>query len=177
MPLERSAIVIESINPQPTPTGNMDVDVDLAFLEGAGPPGAATGDPGNVPPMGGYSDFSDAIKQAVRQAYAQVLAAIAPSTWQTLTLNAGWDAGTDAPQYRREGFDLVRLRGTVKNGTGVIATLPVEFRPPQACTFVVSHGETSSVGTISIATTGAMTFTGNNASVQLDGIAFSRSVE
>lgn len=174
MPLLRDTAILDSINPTDPIAGRVDTDLDLAFNEGASPPAALPTDPPVIPPMGGYADFTSAIKQAVRQAYAQVMAAMAPTPWADLTLQGSWVVGTETPQARREGFDVVRLRGTVKGGTGAIATLDAALRPSQACSFAVPHGTTTDVGIVTVSTAGVINFaTGDSSSVKLDGITFS----
>lgn len=176
MPLNRSQAIVSSILSADTPTaGTIDKDLDDAFETGVSVGGV---DPAAIPPFSGYGDFSAAIKVAVRQSYAGVLAAMAPSPWQALPLAGSWVAepGFQEPQYRKEGVDLVRLRGAVQSGGALLATLPAGFRPPAKIRVSVANGSTTSPGYLDIAANGQITVVqATNTIVSLDGICFSVS--
>jgi hypothetical protein len=56
------------------------------------------------------------------------------TNWIDLSYQNSWvDYGSTyvAGQYRRDKQGMVHLRGLVKNGSGVIATLPEGFRPDE----------------------------------------------
>lgn len=177
--LYRPAAILTTINPVEAPSATewVDRDFDLALTYGA--LDAATQlNPPVVPPFAGYSDFSAAIKMAVRQSYASLMAALAPEAWIDPTLLGTWVAepGLQVPQYRREAFDLVRLRGAVQSGTvgTSIFTLPAGYRPPADIRFSIVNGSTTSPGYITVTSTGSVIFdTSSNSIVALDGICFS----
>jgi hypothetical protein len=61
-----------------------------------------------------------------------------PETWQTVTLDAGWSAGTQAPQYRLQADGLVAVRGTASHASVTANTninsgtpIPAAYRPAQ----------------------------------------------
>jgi hypothetical protein len=78
--------------------------------------------------------------------------------------------------YRDVGLQRIHLQGQVKNGTvgATIFTLPTGYRPETLRRFVVEAvGGTTGVGTLTIASTGAVTLTsGSNTLVSLDGVSF-----
>jgi hypothetical protein len=99
-----------------------------------------------------------------------------PTAWTAPTFTNSWvnfGSTLQVAQYRKRN-DVVELRGAIKLGTiGTGAfTLPVGFRPPADIAFAVdSQG---AYGRVDVTSAGVVTPSfGNNASVRLDGIAFS----
>ncbi|MHA2069798.1 MAG: hypothetical protein ACXABY_35995, partial [Candidatus Thorarchaeota archaeon] len=88
-------------------------------------------------------------------------------------VNAGGTYG-DAGYYR-DAFDMVRLRGVVKDGTvgaaGVIFALPVGYRPEEDRIF--SNYTDTGVGRVEIESGGdVIAKAGGNTWFSLDGISF-----
>lgn len=95
------------------------------------------------------------------------------SGWITLTLNAGWSATGETPQYRRIG-SAVYVRGRVTDadasitaGTYQIATLPVGFRPTVAnMVFAFAGGSgTTSAGRLFVTSGGVITINPGNTTI------------
>lgn len=109
----------------------------------------------------------------------------AQEAWTNLTLTNGWVLKTGkTPQYRKNQFGMVELRGALDAGSSsssIIATLPVGYRPDVGSgsgpSFVVSG--TGGIKTIQIGTSGAGVISMNAsdydtaADISLDGISFS----
>ena len=58
------------------------------------------------------------------------------------TLTNGWVAGSSAPGYFKDEFDIIHLRGAIKSGTTSVAAfvLPSGNRPAVTCVFPVIDG-------------------------------------
>ena len=110
----------------------------------------------------------------------------AQSDWIDLTLQNGWATNTGkTPQYRKDEFGMVHLRGALGAGSStdsIIATLPAGYRPDTGSgagpSFPVSFGAVA-VKRIQIGTSGAGVISMNGsdydtaADISLDGISFS----
>ncbi len=111
----------------------------------------------------------------------------APEPWKALPVANGWSPYLYDPDlwevagYRKDALGYVELRGllTKVNGTpsGVIATLPVGYRPKHGRLFLVGMGEPSQYGRINIFADGNVQWstgpTGENDFTSLEGIRFS----
>jgi len=114
------------------------VDNCKFYIEDIGP---VTRLPSNTPPP---TAFDWAPYDARYVDSAELVAALAPSAWTTLTMNAPWTGtnpyGHDVPQWRKVG-DNIELRGTtttpgtISNST--LTTLPVGARPAKPHIFAV----------------------------------------
>ena len=101
-------------------------------------------------------------------------------SWTTFSLLNSWVryATSDAiPSYRKDQFENVRLRGSVKGGSTntQICTLPTGSRPSYTKRFIVNVGGSGSFGQVTITSTGAVSVwggTGATTFVGLDGIEF-----
>jgi hypothetical protein len=107
--------------------------------------------------------------------WVQVGAGATDTAWTAVSAFTNSWVSFGAPEFA-PGFRLVngwvRLRGCMKSGTSGTAafTLPSGYRPTATCGFpAVANGAFASV---SIASTGAVTATGSNASFFLDNISF-----
>lgn len=67
--------------------------------------------------------------------------ALVPTSWTAATLAGSWASeggGYQAVQYRKTGYDLVQLRGSMTSGTATtLLTLPAGHRPPSKLRFIV----------------------------------------
>ena len=63
-------------------------------------------------------------------------------SFTNVTLTNGWVAGSSAPGYFKDEFDIVHLRGAIKSGTTSVAAfvLPSGNRPAVTCLFPVIDG-------------------------------------
>lgn len=99
--------------------------------------------------------------------------------WQTLTLQNGWVADVEVPEFKEMADGTVILRGNLKNGTTtngtIFATLPSGYRPPEPVRFITAeknagtsyrHVRIRANGTIDV-------FNATTAAICLDGIRFS----
>lgn len=103
--------------------------------------------------------------------------------WRTPSLSGAWvpyGAGYAAPQYGRDAYKIVRLRGAAKSGAvgSTIFNLPVGWRPVNPSgnpyTFVVYTA--TGAGTVTISDNGNVVAPSSpalsNAMIPLDGISF-----
>lgn len=95
--------------------------------------------------------------------------------WQTPSFQNGWvnyDTTYNAAGYFKDSLGIIHLRGLVKNGSGVLFTLPAGYRPPRRELFAVAtHPNT--VGRIDILADGqVLMVSGSNLWISLDGITF-----
>jgi hypothetical protein len=187
-PLLVPSLVATSIQSQsPAAIANaLDYALDQAYQGGV----ADVAAPGTiiVPALAGYTGFSEEIKRILRQNVACLAAAIVAtqntSVWRIVggvgepALQNSWTSPSGSfgtAQFRKEG-DIVRLRGSVANGTvgAAIFTLPAGFIPPNAVRFCVINGSTSTNGDLRVNTDGTVVLAvGTNTTVSLDGICFS----
>lgn len=97
-------------------------------------------------------------------------------SWTTLILVDSWVAfgiPYATPSYRKDQFGKLKLKGVVKDGSGVIANLPVGSRPTEDLTFIVlsNNGTNDIVGRVTITSTGDIQFvSGSNVLLSLDSI-------
>lgn len=76
--------------------------------------------------------------------------------WVNLTLENGWTVSAGrTPQVRRIG-NIVQMQGRVEGGSGNVATLPPQFRPPQSHSFIVRDGGTTNSGPMAVSTNGGI---------------------
>lgn len=184
MPLIRSDEVVEAIKPLESPTvDSYDAAVDQAYAEGI----ASSSDPGTeaVPKFAGYFDFSPSIKKVVREASALAAGALAPEVWKAIggdgpAFEGTWENAGGSWQdaaVRKEGIDVVRLRGTIKSGAAgtAILTLGDGYRPAKDQKFLVSADSTTGVAVIKVTAAGEVKHVGTIVSqLQLD-LSFSIS--
>lgn len=96
--------------------------------------------------------------------------------WTAIILAGAWVSIYGSPYaqaaYSVGGTGVLRQRGTVGSGTGIITTLPVELRPTTNLFFMV-HA-TGGVGRVLItASTGAVSlFAGTGTEVDLSSVQF-----
>jgi hypothetical protein len=95
--------------------------------------------------------------------------------WQNPSFQNGWvnyDTTYNAAGYFKDSLGIIHLRGLVKNGSGVLFTLPAGYRPPRRELFAVAtHPNT--VGRIDILADGqVLMVSGSNLWISLDGITF-----
>lgn len=97
--------------------------------------------------------------------------------WTGLSFGSGWanyGGAYQTGQYKKVG-DIVFLRGLVARTSGVgttIATLPVGYRPPAQCLYIMNTD--TGAGRLDIQTDGQIIATsGGTGWVQLDGLSFS----
>ena len=87
--------------------------------------------------------------------------AMTPTAWTAFPYTAGWGpyGGYEVPGYRKVG-DNVQFRGLIQassGATGVMATLPVGFRPPTSTVLSWVHSSlTGGICRIDVSTTGAI---------------------
>lgn len=81
--------------------------------------------------------------------------------WRTAALNAGWNAGTTAPRFRKEASGAVRLTGRVKDGVGSAFTLPPGYRPTEPHPAIVPDG-LNAPALLTVSAAGEVTPAGNN---------------
>lgn len=116
---------------------------------------------------------------AVRQAFNALLGSISAPTWIAVDGGVGFQnawVNFGAPHldaaYALITPGLVGLRGEIKNGAGVIFTLPAGFRPPGRARFAIASN--TAYGEIVVNANGDVQFVaGSNLAVSLDGIIFS----
>ena len=79
-----------------------------------------------------------------------------------------------SPSFTRTTAGLVELRGLVKNGSGLITTLPPGFRPRKQIIIPTLSGSSNSLARIDVKADGTVTWVngGDNGWVSLDGINF-----
>ena len=96
--------------------------------------------------------------------------------WNTVTYQNSWvsfGGSTYPAQYYRDEYNVVHLRGAIKDGTLATAafTLPVDLRPTSEMIFSVNSN--NAFGCVTVSSSGTVTpNVGNNLSVYLDGISF-----
>lgn len=104
---------------------------------------------------------------------------VAQETWIAVTsfLNSwvNYGGSYEDAGYYRDSFDIVYLRGVVKDGTvgaaGVIFTLPVGYRPENNRIF--SNYTNSGVGHVEVESDGdVIAKAGGNTWFSLDGVSF-----
>ena len=104
----------------------------------------------------------------------------AQDNWIDLTLQNGWlsYAADLKPQYRKDQFGKVEIRGQIKGGTvgsntvtDSFGILPISYRPTRALRFA-SAGATAMNGIFAIQTGEMNVYFGDNTRVSLDGISF-----
>ena len=80
-------------------------------------------------------------------------------TWINMTLINGFTAGTNPPQYTKDKYNNLKLRGMIvgANATsGIFAMLPEGYRPPREQTRAVTDWDTASVRPLAIYSSGAL---------------------
>ncbi len=177
-PLLRSAALIANINPAvPVVASTLDEALDTAYAGGVAT-APLPADP-EVLPFPGYEDFTDAIKQALRQVITPMLAALV-GDWVAPTLEGTWvnEGGAfQVCQYRREGVDIVRIRGVVQSGSAgsAIFTLPAGFRPPADIKFAFNGTTSAVIHAVTITSAGVVQHVSGSSTTQL-GIDCSFSI-
>lgn len=112
-------------------------------------------------------DGEDPVATAARVragAYAMLRALERGPAWEVVTLGSGWSSYLSAgtPQYRRDPFGYLEMRGGVFGGTvgTPITTLPGPVLPKQPALFVVPAFGGAGTGQLQIdPSTGALTLT------------------
>lgn len=98
------------------------------------------------------------------------LAFVASTTWSRFSTTY------EAPQFKRDPFGVVRLRGSVARSGGaisVVGVLPLGYRPPRALAFPVYSS--AGVSSVTVLADGSINYTGGAGAVTqlaLDGITF-----
>lgn len=98
--------------------------------------------------------------------------------WNNLTLNNGWVADVETPQYKLMADGTVLLRGNMMNGVTAngtqIATLPAGYRPTAQTRLITAEKQTGlSWRHIGISSAGVVTvFNATTAHICLDGARF-----
>lgn len=85
-----------------------------------------------------------------------------PEPWKPLPLESdvsNYSTAYQVAQYRKDAFGRVHVRAEVAvtgahGGNHVLAVLPVNYRPPSACIFVVGDSSGSATGAVGVETTG-----------------------
>jgi hypothetical protein len=95
--------------------------------------------------------------------------------WQSATLNSGWSNTYGSPyaaaQFVKDITGLVKLKGTVSGGTGVIFTLPAGYRPTDTVLFPTWAN--SALGRLSVNSAGEVNLdSGTATNVDLSPISF-----
>lgn len=95
--------------------------------------------------------------------------------WITPTLLNGWEefSVTQKPQFIKDDFGFVRLRGMVKNGSSsILFSLPIGYRPSGTNYFIINN--TMSPRQITISATGTLLINSGYSTgwASLDGIAY-----
>ena len=95
--------------------------------------------------------------------------------WQSATLNSGWSNTYGSPyasaQFVKDTTGLVKVKGTVSGGSGVIFTLPAGYRPTD--TVIFPTWANSALGRLSVNSAGEVNLdSGTATNVDLSPISF-----
>ena len=128
-------------------------------------------------------DFLESIRQRVNDQDARIStleALVVVEPWHLIdavgepafeNLYVNHSSGAENAAFYKDPFGVVHLKGLVKTGSGVMFTLPTDYRPALLANFVITSN--NSFGQIEVSSTGTVDLTtGSTVWASLAGISF-----